>query len=108
MSKNIDNFEEYLTPLKALDDDTLEGKFIDGLSDDIKMELGVNLPIGFTRQIEMAHKIEDKSIHQEGNFSPKFGTISPTSTIKTDGAGATHTISVNPSRSGVGFKREGV
>lgn len=60
-----EKFEEYSAPLDNLDDDTLEGKFIDGLIEDIKVEMKISKPVVLNLKMEMVQKIEDKLLHSE-------------------------------------------
>lgn len=52
-----------------LDDETLEGKFIDGLHEDIKVEMRRDACCS-NLQKDMTHKIEDIILHHEDKKRP--------------------------------------
>lgn len=71
-----EKFEDYSAPLDNLDNATLEGKFVDGLKDDVKIKLRVARAVGLDMMMETAQKLEDELIHFEekyfgASFSPK-------------------------------------
>ncbi|MDV3143394.1 MAG: hypothetical protein Q8761_03150, partial [Sweet potato little leaf phytoplasma] len=56
IAEYCEKFEDYSAPLDNLDNATLEGKFVDGLKDDIKIKLRVARPIGLDMIMETTQK----------------------------------------------------
>lgn len=63
-----EKFEEFSAHLENLDNDTLEGKFVDGPKDDIKSKLRVNCLVGLILIMEMVQKLEDELLHFEEKY----------------------------------------
>lgn len=112
-----EKFEDYSAPLENLDNAILEGKFVDGLKEDIKFKLHVCRPVGFDAIMDTTRKMEDELLHFEdkyfeASFTPKLVAQGPNQTSSVSkpvsyGAGSnTRTVSINPSKLGATVRKE--